>query len=123
MTRDEIIKNMKASEEMDEEILVNVFKWERLPSPAMPQFQRPSENGVECIYFVNHYSRSMGAAWDVAEEMMKNGICRISNGDGDSCDVDFWPYGSLNGGNWKQVNVTEETFPLAICRAALLATI
>jgi len=59
---------------------------------------------------LSRFSTGIGAAWRLAEKLMKRHIVRISNGDGDSCDVDIIT---------ANVHITADTFPLAICRAFL----
>ncbi len=69
-----------------------------------------------------YYSDNIGDAMVAFLWLCERGICQISNGDGDSCDVDFSPYGlAMSDVEYKGAHVTEDTFPLAICRAVLLA--
>ena len=116
MNRDEIL-NMPAGREMDELILTKIFGYTKLPFPAMPEFQKPTDSGVYATYHVNHYSTDMKAAWDLVKEMSAKG---------------YWCYmGTLSSESYaiftKESLVPLEKgrasvydLPLAICRAALL---
>ena len=61
-------------------------------------------------------ARDWNAAGELFEEMCKYGIIRLSNGDGDSRDVDYFSTSS----NSNIVNVSAQTVPLVIARAWLL---
>lgn len=71
------------------------------------------------------YSTAVTAGtWQVVEWLANHGIVSVSNGDGDSCDCDFTPDGRdeiLYGRKLQPAYVTADTWPLAICRAALRA--
>jgi len=77
---------------------------------------------------VPHFSENISDAWLVYEKLASFGIVRISNGDGDSNDVDFFPVNRLtdwiDGKDWNRLNVAHvsaDTYPMAICLAALTA--
>lgn len=110
MTRDEIL-NVVASRDLDALISVKVFG--KLPSFALDNFP--------------HYSTDISAAWEVVEKLR----------DPSDDEPDFWVItdeGKKNGwtvssywahhdGNIDNFHIRADTAPLAICRAALLATI
>ena len=59
------------------------------------------------------FSADIASAWKVVENIHARGlIIRVSNGDGDSFDCDILG---------TEGHVSAETWPLAICRAALKA--
>jgi hypothetical protein len=68
-----------------------------------------------------HYSKDDYAAWEIFVWLCERGICRLSNGDGDSCDVDFIAYGQPVN-DLGSAHITENSFALALCGALLLAT-
>jgi hypothetical protein len=109
VNREDILK-MEAGREMDELILVHIFGYTKLPFPAMPEFQKPAENGVYATYHVNRYSTDIKSAWDVAEKNRGDAFALLKS--------------PIYGGyffTYKHERAFGETAPLAICRAALLA--
>lgn len=70
------------------------------------------------------FSTDIKAAWQVYEFLEARGIIRVGNGDGDSKDVDFIADSPLIFGGDRLINahITAESYPLAICLAALKAT-
>jgi hypothetical protein len=116
MRRDEIL-NMSAGREMDALIAEWVIGGD-VYLGADYYFSSPYNRGGH--RYIPHYSTDIAAAWEVAEWLFKRGLTRITNGDGDSCDVDHVPLGLVPVTRF--ADVSAETFPLAICRAALLAT-
>jgi hypothetical protein len=93
MTRDEIL-NMPAGREMDVTIGYHVM-----------DLVAPPE-----IY--PEYSTDIAAAWEVVEQMQKNGYCFDADGNALRRRIRF--------GVGQEIGEAE-TMPLAICRAALLA--
>jgi hypothetical protein len=85
----------------------------------------------ENLHEVPKYSSSIEKAWELVEWMMKRGVCRISNGDGDSFDVGFFSFGWELFDHEKEYNAAtitvypdkresfEESFATAICYAAI----
>ena len=66
----------------------------------------------------------IASAWLVFLKLCERGITRISNGDGDSCDVAFLgqPINVKSPGNeWQPAQVIAETFEKAISLTALKA--
>ncbi len=73
---------------------------------------------------VRWYSTDIRAAWEMLCALQsKARIIRVSNGDGDSCDVNILADALSNGqsAHSKIKDGTLENAPLAICRAALKA--
>lgn len=62
----------------------------------------------------------IGAAMELFYEMEPHGMIRLSNGDGDSRDIDFLPYMGDRAVQRKSINVSAKTYELAICKAYLL---
>ena len=69
------------------------------------------------------YLNSHWPAWMVFLKLCQHGITRISNGDGDSCDVDFLGPHNLDSvrDGWRAAHISAETFERAICLTALRA--
>jgi len=117
MTRDEIIK-MPAGKELDALIAEKVLGYQKLSFPAMPKYQRPSENGIQALYDLPDYSTKIHAAWEVLEKMESLGFAWELATDLNSvwCEFanvhDHTKYINANGNS---------SAPFAICRAALLA--
>ena len=113
----------------DELIMVYVFGFERLPLPAVPRLQKPTETGVITADFVNHYSTDIKAAWDVVEEMNKNFTFAINFTGGlwrsmfvpNKTEPPYWFI--TNNFEYPKPEFTswEDTAPMAICKSALLA--
>ena len=72
---------------------------------------------------VPHYSTQIQDAWLVVEKLHNDsvGIIRVSNGDGDSYDCDILPYLPKEMEGCSHAHITAESWPLAICLAALKA--
>ena len=123
MNKEDILK-MEAGRGMDELILVHVFGYTKLPFPAMPEFQKPTENGVDATYHVNRYSTSIQAAWDVVEKIMEmpssvNIQCDFhSDANHFACYIHPYPRNDT-----KSIMEHAASAPLAICRAALSAVL
>lgn len=66
-------------------------------------------------------SQEIAAAWQVYEWLAEHTVIRVSNGDGDSCDVDLFPKGQPDSWGLLVAHITAATMPLAICLAALKA--
>jgi len=124
------IDDMKAGRELDALVAEKVMGWE-LHYP----YAHDVENNVNYdladtkIAFVKRFNPStdIAAAWQVVEKMHladPMAIIHISNGDGDSMDIDIIPGGVMSPlklAHSKIENGTFEDFPLAICLAALKA--
>ena len=119
------ILNMSAGKGMDELILEKIFGYEKLPPPACPKFQKPTDDGVVSMFFIPPYSTTISAAWLVVEKMGEwHGFefvirrCRY--------EKTLWEAGWFDEG-WEGyesiVSDFAETPALAICRAALLIAI
>ena len=80
-----------------------------------------NKEGVLCL--VPHYSTQIADAWLVVEKLHNDsvGIIRVSNGDGDSYDCDILPYLPKEMDGCSHAHITAESWPLAICLAALKA--
>ena len=100
MTRDEIL-NMPAGREMDELIAKIIYP-----------------DAIEFYVFPN-YSTDIKAAWDVVEKIKDNVFCIYWK---DRPDIHDWgiQLEAVDSYSGSEI-VYGETFPLAICRAALLA--
>lgn len=131
MTRDEIL-NMKAGREMDALIAIKVMGWEwkpvgdrfinheRLTHPDGKHYggMRYSDGEIEYTNRLEEYSTNMGAAWEVVEAMEGKWFWfSLSNVVPNSGDAIVYE------AKFNQVYTCEETAPLAICRAALLAVV
>ena len=102
----------------DELIMVYVFGFERLPLPAVPRFQKPTENGVITADFVNHYSTDIKAAWDVVKEMSAKGYWCYMGVLSSTCYAIFTKENKIP---LEKSTASTYELPLAICRAALFA--
>lgn len=110
------ILNMPAGKGMDELILEKIFGYEKLPPPACPKFQKPTDDGVVKMLFIPPYSTTISAAWLVVEKMAEGAdFFEGINGD--------WKT-FMDGlrGNYLFVLDAEKAARL-ICCAALLTTI
>lgn len=110
-----------ANECLDELVAIRIFGYIRIPHPGVPKFQKPTDNGVEALYYTPRYSSEINEAWEVVEKLAKEpkawvietvnidtGLIYMVTYWGDSVETD-------------QEAVTSSTAPLAICRASLLA--
>jgi hypothetical protein len=110
MTRDEIL-NMKAGDDMNALVATEIFKMEESHEPSWWWLDGMMEE-------LPDYSTDIGAAWKVVEEVA-----------GPESLFSATVVGQYAGGQWRCLfsnafdafDVTAETAPLAICRAALLA--
>jgi len=114
MNKDDILK-MEAGREMDELILVHIFGYQKLPLPADPEYQKPTEDGVLCAYHINRYSTDIKAAWEVANNKLFKHfqIDRVDD------RIDKWHVTLAT--NTRVSSEFADIPELAICRAALLA--
>ena len=122
MTKDEIL-NMQAGREMDALIAEKVmgdnikrFIWKRYGKPDA--IQDPDYGGPR------YFSTDIAAAWGVVEKMGYNWSLSRDVG---RCGSDYETKGDMlyrfiyTAPGMPMEGVTAETFPLAVCRAALLA--
>ena len=121
------------NEELDNQVAEKVMKWHKKeaygtwdwvndndrPECGVPDDGFEDDEDFNLLFW--HPSDSMLWAWDVFEEMSKHGIVKVSNGDGDSCDCDFFPWGELIEPNWYPAHTTENSYSLAISKAAIIA--
>jgi hypothetical protein len=120
MTRDEIL-NMEAGREMDALVARRVML---LPNVAQEK-QRVSWADGNGFHLVEHYSTAISDAWQVVEKLISNGLDNIVlkyedefTGKG----VRAWYLYVGKGAYWSYDSYSD-TAPLAICRAALIATL
>jgi len=95
---------------LDELIVEYIFGYSKLPYPAEPKFQKPTEDGVDCLYHINSYSSRIQAAWEVVDKMQEDNNAILLDNIAEIWDAEFASFGQ----------VAAETAPLAICRAAML---
>ena len=101
---------------LDELIFIHIFGYTKLPFPAMPEFQKPTDNGVYATYHVNRYSTSIQAAWEVVKEMSANNYWCNMRVLSSHCKVLFE---NAISRRYEAKALTYE-LSLAICRAAML---
>lgn len=118
LTREEIME--MEGRELDVVVSQRVFGAEVRATVGEIRYRR---DGIGAT--LPRYSTDISAAWEVVELLDKHGIVRISNGDGDSRDCAFMPYIPAPYGEYSFASVSIEggSFPEAICRAALIATL
>jgi len=125
MTRDEILK-LEAGREMDALILKHIFNadviWKDSVinsvgfSPAGFHGKWPNSSHV---YSKGGYSADISAAWEVVEKLKSIGLELLLDNYSPNWSCDFTE--TLEVTSEKEVSA--DTAPLAICRAALLATL
>ncbi len=139
MTRDEIL-DMPAGRDMDALIALKFFGWHwenvqnglLLPSsdhPAMVNNWAAEWDKKGYPNWLPEYSKSISLAWEVVnkicipapEDCWTGPIMQI-NHEHNTCEVIFSQLDSIDCA-MESVEATAETAPLAICRAALLATL
>jgi hypothetical protein len=62
------------------------------------------------------WPRSIADAWELWDEMKNTGVIRLSNGDGDSCDIDYLPFDLVH----QPIHISAENDPEVISRAYLI---
>jgi hypothetical protein len=60
--------------ELDElnERIAELKGWIKLPPPAYPKWQRPTQNGVECAYTPFCWANDIDAAYELEDEIPKD---------------------------------------------------
>lgn len=128
-------KTREAGPELDREVAERVMggtcvdseRWECWDDkPERRKVCRLPDGGIlSSVYGDWSPSTNIADAWEVVEVLFRRGMVRISNGDGDSCDVDFFPFNGVAPDSplWtgNPAHVSAATAPLAICLAALAA--
>ena len=114
MSRDEIL-NLPAGSEIDALIEEKIFDRTLCGNNLGSYIKKP--NGYEDLRLIKKYSTDISAAWKVVEEVA-----------GPESLLSATIVGQYAGGQWRCLfsnafdafDVTADTAPLAICRAALL---
>lgn len=123
MTRDEIL-NMPAGRALDALIEHHIIKTQ-VPRNSDGHLSRSWVDGYG--YENTFYSTDIAAAWDVVEKLKRDGFIWKSNGN-ESCGNLIYSFSfAKDDGGYEEYfqtfdsGITENSLPLAICRAALLA--
>jgi hypothetical protein len=111
MARDEIL-NMEAGREMDALVAEKVMGYERVPDI------KPYGFGDA---WLQHYSTDIAAAWQVVGKLENNDFWWEASNVVPNSDPIVYEWKFVTVG--RQGEACEFTAPLAICRAALLATL
>lgn len=105
------------SKELNIRVVTEVLGYEKLPSPAIPAFRKPAENGLfDFLWDLSDYSGNIGDAWKVVGVLELRGylLDTLSNMSGhwycEFCNKHGVTYGLAR---------EQPTAPLAICMAAL----
>lgn len=123
MTKDEIMY-MPAGRGVDVLIAENVMEWKKVPStddPAGWCWLAPhGSTRASTTESIPRFTTDISAAWDVVEKLKENGVyvilCVLENDY--QCELD-----KIKVNERAYDSAIAETAPLAICRAALLATL
>ena len=132
MNKDEILE-MQAGRELDALIAERVMGWTKV-SKTVSRWTEGTEIREKIVWEgkapddlkcsspieIKKYSTGIAAAWQVVEKIRGMYECKSHNGIVVMSDPDGW-YAEFPEPIWS--DATEKTAPLAICRAALLATL
>lgn len=123
LSREEI-ENMPAGREMDALIATRIIGWKIDDLTAISPTGSRNARIPHGDWWLEYYSTNIAAAWEVVEWMRENGfsfmLIEHADPNGDYI-IEFWRRDNLD--EPQRLSCRFEEAPLAICRAALLATL
>lgn len=125
---DKAIEELEAGRELDALVAEKVMGWQRVEeefpyfwptTEMMDAIKKQHPDVIAVGYFpCPNFSTDIAPSWSLFEWLAARGIVRVSNGDGDSLDVDFTPH---SDNLLRCANVSADTLPRALCLATLEA--